>query len=88
MPWQPPARAPWVERLNSLGENLGDDGRSLVSLDESRILRETVEATALDDFGDAWFREPLGVLLKAFEDEARLTLTGRLVARAEVQRIL
>ncbi len=88
MAWQPPARAPWVGKLNALGENLGDDGRSLVSLDEADLLRTAVEATGLDDFGDSWFREPLGVLLRAFEEEAKLTLLGRLLARSDVQRIL
>lgn len=88
MSWQPPPRGPWVDRLNSLGENLGDNGRSLVSLDEAEIVQAATAATELDDFGDDWFREPLGVLLKAFEEEARLTLVGRLFARSEVQRIL
>lgn len=86
--WQPPPRAPWVARLNALGENLGDDGRSLVSLEESDVLRSACEATGLDDFGDDWFREPLSVLLRAFEDEAKLTLLGRLIARTDVQRVL
>lgn len=88
MTWQPPPRAPWVSQLNALGENLGDRGRSLVSLDEADILRSATAATGLENFGDSWFREPLRVLLKAFEEEARLTLLGRLFARSEVQRIL
>ena len=86
--WTPPARAPWVDKLNSLGENLGCDGRSLISLSETEIVEAATKNTGLDDFGDSWFREPLSVLLKAFEEEAKLTLTGRLLARAEVQRIL
>ncbi len=88
MAWQPPPRAPWVDQLNALGQNLGDDGRSLVSLDETALLRAATDATGLEDFGDSWFREPLGVLLRSFEDEAKLTLLGRLLARSDVQRIL
>lgn len=88
MTWQPPTRAPWVEQLNVLGENTGDGGRHLVSLDEADLLDAAVRATSLKDFGDDWFREPLGVLLHAFEDEAKLTLLGRLIARSDVQRIL
>jgi hypothetical protein len=86
--WQPPAREPWVERLNALGKNLGDGGRSLVPLDEATLLAAARQATGLDDFGDAWFRPALAKLLAALEGEARLTLLGRLFARSELQRIL
>ncbi len=88
MTWTPPPRASWVERLDTLGANLGDDGRSLISLDASTILEAAVATSGLDDFGDSWFREPLSVFLRALEEEARLTLTGRLLARSEVQRLL
>jgi hypothetical protein len=88
MTWTPPAREPWVERLNALGRNLGDDGRSLVPLDEATLLAAASQATGLDDFGDAWFRPALAKLLAALEGEARLTLLGRLFARSELQRIL
>ena len=88
MSWSPPPREPWVERLNALGRNLGDDGRSLVPLDEATLLAAARGATGLDDFGDAWFRAPLAKLLAALESEARLTLLGRLFARSEIQRIL
>ena len=88
MSWTPPAREPWVERLNALGRNLGDDGRSLVPLDETTVLAAARTATGLDDFGDDWFRTPLAKLLAALENEASLTLLGRLFARSEIQRIL
>jgi hypothetical protein len=88
MSWTPPPREPWVERLNALGRNLGDDGRSLVSLDEATVLAAARAATGLDDFGDGWFRTPLAKLLDALEGEACLTLLGRLFARSEIQRIL
>ena len=88
MSWTPPPREPWVEHLNALGRNLGDEGRSLVPLDEATVLGAARAATGLDDFGDAWFRAPLAKLLSALEGEARLTLLGRLFARSEIQRIL
>lgn len=88
MAWTPPPRAPWVAQLNALGRGLGGERRGLVSLDESELLRAAREATGLDDFGDDWFREPLRVLLDAFENEARLTLLGRMIARSDVQRLL
>jgi hypothetical protein len=86
--WQPDARPTWVDALNALGANLGDAGRSLVPLAEDDLLAAARTNTGLDDFGDPWFRRGLGVLLRALEDEARLTLVGRILARAEIQRIL
>ena len=59
--WTPPPREPWVDHLNALGENLGDDGRRLVPLDEATCWRRA-SATGLDDFGDDWFRTPLANL--------------------------
>jgi hypothetical protein len=88
MAWTPGPRPGWVDALNALGANLGDAGRSLVSLAEEDLLAAACANTGLDDFGDPWFRQGLGVLLRALEDEARLTLTGRVLARAEIQRIL
>ena len=78
----------WVESLNALGENLGDDGRSMVALDEDTLLQAAMENTGLDDFGDDWFREPLKLLIKALNEEAELTLLGRILARSELQRFL
>lgn len=81
-------RPSWVDAVNALGANLGDDGRSLVSLDAADLLAAASSNTGLTDFGDPWFRAGLDVLLRALEDEARLTLVGRILARAEIQRIL
>jgi hypothetical protein len=77
-----------VDSVNALGANLGDAGASLVSLAEDDLLRAAQSNTGLDDFGDGWFRQGLAVLLDALEHEARLTLVGRILARAEIQRIL
>jgi hypothetical protein len=88
MSWTPPAREPWVERLNAIGRNLGDDGRSLLPLDAESLLAAARAATGLADFGDGWFRGALAKLCAALEGEARLTLLGRLFARSELQRIL
>lgn len=86
--WSPPPKEPWVDRLNQLGRTLGDAGRGLVALDEATLLAAARAATGEDDFGDGWFREPLRVLLAALEEEAELTLLGRIFARSEVQRLL
>jgi hypothetical protein len=87
MAWEPPARAPWVDKLAAVGRGLGDDGRSVVSLRPDDLLGAAVEASGLDDFGDDWFRAPLDLLCRALDDEAQLHLGGRLRARAELQRL-
>jgi hypothetical protein len=86
--WVPPERKPWVEKLAAYGRALGDGGRSIVSLKADDLLLAAAAATGLSDFGDDWFREPLGRLCSALDDEAELHLAGRLRARAELQVIL
>lgn len=86
--WTPPERNPWVEKLIAYGRGLGDDGRSIVSLHADDVLEAASQATGLTDFGDEWFRDPLGRLCIALEEEAELHLAGRLRARAEIQLIL
>lgn len=88
MAWQPPARKDWVAHLNALGSNLADGGRSLVPLDPDRMLEDARQATGLDDFGDDWFQEPYRVLVKSLEEEARLTLLGRIMIRSDIARVL
>lgn len=87
--WSPSPQASWVESFNALGTNLGDAGlRSLVSLSEAELLEAAQRATGLIDFGDDGFRDGLRRLLAALEEEARLNLLGRLLARQEIQRLL
>src|SRR5579863_2565020 len=88
MSWSPPERGPWVEKLVAVGRGLGDDGRSLVSLRSDDLIAAARSATGHDEVGDDWFREPLGRLCAALDDEAELHLAGRLRARAELQLIL
>jgi hypothetical protein len=88
MAWTPPPRAPWVAALLALGESAGDGGRALVPLDAEVALAAAQQATGLSDFGDDGFREGLALLVRAIETEAQPTLLGRLLARAEIARIL
>jgi hypothetical protein len=88
MTWLPPPRAPWVDKLVAFGRGLGDDGRSMISLDPAELIAGATAATGLDDVGDGWFREPLDRLTGALDDEAELHLPGRLRARAELQLLL
>jgi hypothetical protein len=88
MSWQPPSRKNWVAHLNTLGSNLADGGRSVVPLDADQMLDDARRATGLDEFGDDWFQEPYRVLVKSLEEEARLNLIGRIMARSEIARVL
>lgn len=88
MTWTPPVRAPWVEKLAASGRGLGDDGRSVVSLEPELLMEAAMRTTGLCDFGDDWFREPLGRLSASLESEAELHLAGRLRARIELQLLL
>jgi hypothetical protein len=72
----------------SLGRGLGDDGRSLVSLQPDDLIAAATAVTGLEDFGDSWWEEPFRRLCASLDSEARLHLPGRLRARGELQLIL
>jgi hypothetical protein len=48
------------------------------------LLEAARQATSLSDFGDDSFREPLDVLCRSIEDEARLSAVGRLITRTRL----
>jgi len=79
-------QADWARYLNTMGAQLGS--RPMVPLDEEGLLAAATQQTGLADFGDPGFREPLRIVLRALETEAELTLTGRLLAAADVLRLL
>lgn len=82
-------QADWVASINALGKGLGDDGRSVISLDPDVVMSAARDNTGLSDFGkDDWFVEPLHTLCKGLEEEAELNLLGRLMARHEIQVLL
>ena len=88
MPWTPPPRSPWADKLVSLGRGLGDDGRSMISLLPDDLRATATTTTGLDDFGDGWWEEPFRRLCVLLDTEARLHLPGRLRTRGELQLIL
>jgi len=87
MPWQPPPRPRWVQRLNAQADAVGG-ARALVSLDPDELLATARRDTGLDDFGGTEWRAHYEVLLRAIERESRLHLAGRILTRAEVLRTL
>jgi Sulfotransferase family len=80
--WSPPPHPEWLSTLNKEGQyfNLS----AVVPLDEASLLQHACQSTGLSDFGDELWREPFQVLIKALEEEAQLTLMGRLMARSDI----
>jgi hypothetical protein len=79
-------RLPFALRaLNALG---GPIVRWMTSLDPDDLLEAASLRTGLSDYGDPSFREPLGVLLEAFERDANLSALGRIASRGLVLQLL
>jgi len=57
-------------------------------LDEASVLAEARERAGLEDFGAEDFREPLGILLRSLEEEARLNEAGRAAQRERIVGLL
>lgn len=83
-----PYRPLGLRVFNGVGGALRGAGVPLVRLDEHSLLAQAAKSAGLSDFGDDRFREPLRVLLASFENEAALTLLGRIIARSDAVRTL
>jgi len=85
-PQKPLGRPEWVAKLNDEGRmwQSANMMREMVPLDDNSLLSAAKTMTGLGDFGEDDWREPFGVLLKSLEEEAELTLTGRLATRSEI----
>jgi hypothetical protein len=77
-----------VRLLNTAGRGANALGLHPVSLQMDDLLDKACANTGLSDFGEDDFREPLALLLECLEREARLSLMGRMVARADLLRTL
>lgn len=80
--WTPPPQPEWLQQANREGSYL--DLPAVVPLDEVSLVDQACRSTGLSDFGDEHWREPFRVLLLALEEEAQLTLMGRLMARHDI----
>lgn len=80
--WTPPAHPDWLDAMNREGSYF--DLSAVVPLDEASLLEHARRSTDLSGFGDDLWREPFGVLVKSLEQEAQLTLMGRLMARNDI----
>ena len=59
-----------------------------LSLEPDAILKKAQQDVGLSDFGDDWFREPLGVFLKSARDEGNLSGFGRFNVHNSVLALL
>jgi len=62
--------------------------KPLLTLDPDRLVAAAMRKTRLEDFGGDEFREPLDRLVKSLDQEAQLSLFGRIVARKDLGRLL
>lgn len=76
----------WARNLNTLGRHV--NAESMVPISETELLSSATAQTGLNDFGDDGFREHLSALVESLNNEAQLTLVGRLIAKAELCRFL
>lgn len=80
--WTPSPHPEWLNMMNREGSYL--NLAAVVPLDEDSLLVHAQRATGLQDFGDDLWREPFSVLVTSLEQEAQLTLMGRLMARSDI----
>ena len=63
-------------------------GLPLIEFDTQSCIAEAQRKTGLQDFGDTTFLEPLQILMEACEQEANLSMVGRLAVKSETIRLL
>lgn len=80
--WTAPERPEWVARLNEEGKHL--DIAGIVPLDAESLIATAMRNTGLSDFGADDWREPFHVLVKSIDEEAELTLMGRILTRSDL----
>jgi hypothetical protein len=83
----PYIRPDWVRRINAMAPGVGGSA-AMVGLDPDELIATARSATGLDDFGDPGWEEPFRRLVTALDEEARLTVVGRLLSRHDVLRHL
>ena len=77
-----------LRTLNLAGRGAQAIGLQPVDLTFDGLLRKASANTGLSDFGEDDFRDPLKRLLAGLDEEAQLSLLGRVIARADLLRTL
>jgi hypothetical protein len=77
-----------VRLLNLAGRGANALGVQPVNLSLEKLLQTACDNTGLSDFGEDDFRTPLAMLLKGLEQEANLSLLGRIMAKTDLVHTL
>jgi hypothetical protein len=77
-----------LKAVNTLGRLFPEDGFSLLTLDESALIKKAREQTGFDDFGDDALLQRLGILLPSFRTDAHLNFIGRICVQNDLLRML
>lgn len=77
-----------VRLLNAMGAGLRSLGLPLLPIRPKALKSRAVKLAGLDDFGEDDFEEGLRVLCRSAEEDARLSLVGRLGMREQITRNL
>ena len=77
-----------VRAMNMAGRAASAIGMTPVNLSFDNLLKTAQKNSGLSDFGEDDFRDPLKRLLQSIEQEAQLSLLGRIVARTDLLRTL
>jgi len=85
--YERPFRPLPVALLNAAGRAAGRVG-ARGKLDVDSMVAKARRRTGLSSFGDEWFMEPLSVLVRSINEEADLTLLGRLIQRRRIEGAL
>lgn len=83
-----PHRPRAIAGLDRIGRSLGPAWRRMTGLEPRALMAEARRRTRLGDFGEPSFVEPMGVLLRSVEREARLTPVGRFITRERLIGVL
>tara|TARA_R110000823_G_scaffold91174_10_gene201201 strand:- start:6215 stop:7447 length:1233 start_codon:yes stop_codon:yes gene_type:complete len=77
-----------VRGLNLAGRGAAALGMQPVRISFDGLLSKARANTGLEDFGENDFEQPLRLLLEDIENEARLSLLGRIITRGDLLRTL
>lgn len=83
-----PKPAAFVRALNIGGRAMKEAGVQRPSLDPDGLLESARRRTNLRDFGDPSFEQPFRLLVHSVEQDAGLSLLGRIATRQDLRRIL
>jgi len=80
---------PGLARLiNQLGDRFSDQTNAMIRLDEKELLDRIAHRLSLKDYGNSYFKEGLGQLIHAVENDSDLTFLGKVLQRAAIERSL